>query len=558
MSWTWSNPSVIGQATKKSTYDALWDNVQAIYSRVIDYTEADQGATGNGHTIKAYVDSIGATKQAALFFPHVSGANTTTYSVGTDQAIPSNIMCVLQPGVILNVALGKTLTINGPVQLPRMKVFEGSGSVSFGLGSVLEVYPQWWGALADGSTDDADAINAAIAASKGLITRLPPSAAEYLVGSSIIVHPGTRLLGCGSGNNQKTRIKLKDNSNDNVIQSSFWVSESDYWHWGEIAHLSIDGNKANQSSGSGIAIYCMGEVANIHHVQIKDCKDAGIHIKGVSAPCRIDYPTINNCDYAGILLAQGGMAVTTINGLSGDDNAALIKITASCDLTLTDLKVEGATDPIIDLNVSSSPCARVNVIGGYSSMDATQTDFIKITRGSSPPKVYIVNHKLASVTNLLRDVTGGDTYTWADHDDYVVFEYGGKHYISKALDDCPLAFHEGYIKWIISSVAKRVLGAGSWGTNLYAAAQNEIRFYDSQATPQVQAGAKNNYLWALNDIRVGGSLSSATLKWTHGSGSPEGSISANPGSLYTDTGGGAGTTLYVKESGTGNTGWVAK
>lgn len=46
--------------------------------------------------------------------------------------------------------------------------------------------------------------------------------------------------------------------------------------------------------------------------------------------------------------------------------------------------------------------------------------------------------------------------------------------------------------------------------------------------------------------------------WTSGTGSPEGALSANVGSLYTRTDGGAGTTLYVKESGTGATGWVAK
>jgi hypothetical protein len=43
-----------------------------------------------------------------------------------------------------------------------------------------------------------------------------------------------------------------------------------------------------------------------------------------------------------------------------------------------------------------------------------------------------------------------------------------------------------------------------------------------------------------------------------GSGSPEGVVTAVVGKLYTRTDGGAGTTLYVKESGTGNTGWVAK
>lgn len=41
-----------------------------------------------------------------------------------------------------------------------------------------------------------------------------------------------------------------------------------------------------------------------------------------------------------------------------------------------------------------------------------------------------------------------------------------------------------------------------------------------------------------------------------GTGSPEGAATAPVGSLYVRTDGSAGTTLYVKESGTGNTGWV--
>lgn len=44
----------------------------------------------------------------------------------------------------------------------------------------------------------------------------------------------------------------------------------------------------------------------------------------------------------------------------------------------------------------------------------------------------------------------------------------------------------------------------------------------------------------------------------NGTGSPEGSISAKIGTLYVDSSGGAGVTLYVKETGTGNTGWAAK
>jgi hypothetical protein len=43
-----------------------------------------------------------------------------------------------------------------------------------------------------------------------------------------------------------------------------------------------------------------------------------------------------------------------------------------------------------------------------------------------------------------------------------------------------------------------------------------------------------------------------------GSGTPEGAVTADVGSTFHRTDGGASTSFYVKESGTGNTGWVAK
>lgn len=43
-----------------------------------------------------------------------------------------------------------------------------------------------------------------------------------------------------------------------------------------------------------------------------------------------------------------------------------------------------------------------------------------------------------------------------------------------------------------------------------------------------------------------------------GTGSPEGVEAAGPGSRYTNLSGGSGTSLFVKETGTGNTGWIGK
>ena len=53
-------------------------------------------------------------------------------------------------------------------------------------------------------------------------------------------------------------------------------------------------------------------------------------------------------------------------------------------------------------------------------------------------------------------------------------------------------------------------------------------------------------------------LNSILQRVLSGTGSPETVVNADVGTLFLRTDGGASTTLYVKESGTGNTGWVAK
>jgi len=68
----------------------------------------------------------------------------------------------------------------------------------------------------------------------------------------------------------------------------------------------------------------------------------------------------------------------------------------------------------------------------------------------------------------------------------------------------------------------------------------------------------------LRGVRAGGpgtlpaTLGTGSL-WSSGVGSPNGVITGSPGDLYSDTAGGVGTSLYVKESGVAtNTGWAAK
>ena len=66
-------------------------------------------------------------------------------------------------------------------------------------------------------------------------------------------------------------------------------------------------------------------------------------------------------------------------------------------------------------------------------------------------------------------------------------------------------------------------------------------------------GATGN-VTVLGQLNIGAGV----VEIVTGSGTPEGAVSAPVGSLFLRTDGGAGTSLYVKETGSGNTGWVGK
>jgi len=83
------------------------------------------------------------------------------------------------------------------------------------------------------------------------------------------------------------------------------------------------------------------------------------------------------------------------------------------------------------------------------------------------------------------------------------------------------------------------------------------------STPAANPGGSYSALGAITrGLTIDGSVTlsnaSGQVSWTPGTGSPEGIVAAGPGSMYTDITGGAGATLYVKETGTGVNGWVAK
>jgi len=228
---------------------------------VVDATETDQGLTGNGKTVKAYVDSMGATKNGVLLFLHTGAGNTTTYTFSTSETITSNITCVINPGAILSIDSGKTLTINGPFECGLYQAFSGSGAVAFGDGAVAEVYPEWWGGDPTASSDQTAAIQAAI------------TAADYgrvFLSQGIWYIKDLIIQGVVLGSGQKTILKAHDNPTSAMV-----IFENTY---GTLKDVTIDGNTGGSKVAKGVIFTANGWASRLENIKFQNLGDYSVYI----------------------------------------------------------------------------------------------------------------------------------------------------------------------------------------------------------------------------------------------------------------------------------------
>ncbi len=156
---------------KTSAGSTIWsmDNVQGDpqgnYVFYPDPSETDQCTTGAGNAFYDILISLGTSKKATIIFTHTGAANTTTYTCSTDYDISSytNIEIKIEKGALLSQDSSKTLTLPSPQHViagKRQHIYTGAGTLAFN--RVGTVYPGWWGAIGDDSTDDITAIQAAL------------------------------------------------------------------------------------------------------------------------------------------------------------------------------------------------------------------------------------------------------------------------------------------------------------------------------------------------------------------------------------------------------------
>lgn len=176
---------------------------------------------------------------------------------------------------------------------------------------------------------------------------------------------------------------------------------------------------------------------------------------------------------------------------------------------------------------------------------------------------------------------GTDTYTYASHDNATLILDSGNGTVAPTLEtgaSCSYSFPDGRLgnHAMLNGIAAATKTGADYARAVHAAgsgAHSLVIVNDSAAHSIWATTGGVRWIARLSggefDIALVSGSPGALMRvpgirhgssgptWTSGSGSPEGAVTAVVGSMYSRTDGGASTTLYVKESGTGNTGWRA-
>lgn len=452
-----------------------------------------------------------------------------------------------------------------------------------------------FGAVGDGQTDNLAAFNAASMAATqrgGAKIEVPYSPQAYILSDYVNVRSGVQFVGVGLPTLKmtvKSRVFRIDNANDILIEG-----------------FIIDGNGANVASGNIITVNAANRV-RIARNQFINAK-ASLAITGASADNEISDNTFTNG--LGTAIELNGSAVTrnkvlrnrihngvgfgvwVVNASNNNliegnltilNGLELVGITWDCYANrVIGNHAEGCGDNGISVtgylntiqgNISKKNTydgiylyGKMNTCVGNTVLNNSQTGAGQrsgITVGGQSGGIgqlnvingNIIDDDQASPTQQYGVKLNGPLYTaWAQGQAVTVGTYrrnGTELYIaaSAATTGATAPVHtsgtvsDGAVNWtwVDSFQLTTTESAGNIVANNMINRAQTGKYLDSTTN-------RRNSIYQPN-IGFGGMLS--------GTGTPEAAVTARVGTLYLNESGGAGTSIYVKSSGTGNTGWTA-
>lgn len=213
---------------------------------------------------------------------------------------------------------GKVLEFAGAVQAPITRLFAGSGSIVFNYDTLVR--PEWWGAVADGATDDSAAIQAAISSlSSGGVVEL--RARSYAIATYLRV-TSSHVTICGVGQNATQLIVTNGLGSGIAVLGSTINQNYTQVSNCRVANLSVV-KKNPDNGGAGIELYYTA-VARIENVQVSGFLN-GISLRRATNT-QIDRALVTAAgplsNFVGFSIdgSPGGFSTTTTNATTAGSN----------------------------------------------------------------------------------------------------------------------------------------------------------------------------------------------------------------------------------------------
>jgi hypothetical protein len=142
-----------------------------------------------------------------------------TRNISTNVTSPSNITILVLPPGNFNISSGRELILLGPFFGPPTQIFRGVGTVTFGPGSVQEVFTEWW--RSNKANDDTNAFVSAISA----FSTVKLLSKSYRISSNISITRPVNIIGQGISETVVERNYSPSNDSDGVFNFTGGASE---------------------------------------------------------------------------------------------------------------------------------------------------------------------------------------------------------------------------------------------------------------------------------------------------------------------------------------------